>query len=152
MTRRSLILLAASGSLALLLGAFAFQLAGYPPCPLCIWQRWPHAAAIAAGLVGAVWPAAIVAAIGAAAAATTSAVGLYHTGIERDWWAGPTSCTGGGGLGDLSGADLLSTAGNTRVVMCDEVSWALWGISMASWNAILSALLVVVWLAALRRR
>ncbi|HHI70229.1 MAG TPA: disulfide bond formation protein B, partial [Rhodobacteraceae bacterium] len=46
MTRKNLILLAAGGSLALLLGAFAFQyLGGMAPCKLCIWQRWPHGVA-----------------------------------------------------------------------------------------------------------
>ena len=40
-------LLAAGGSLALLLGAFGFQALGYAPCKLCLWQRWPHGAAIA---------------------------------------------------------------------------------------------------------
>ena len=38
------------GSLALLLGALAFQyLGGLAPCHLCLLQRWPHAAAIALG-------------------------------------------------------------------------------------------------------
>jgi disulfide bond formation protein DsbB len=42
---------AASG--ALLLGAFAFEVFGdYPPCPLCIDQRWVHAWAIWAGVIG----------------------------------------------------------------------------------------------------
>src|SRR3954469_7193168 len=38
---------------ALLLGAFAFQyLGGLAPCEMCIWQRWPHGAAILFGLIG----------------------------------------------------------------------------------------------------
>lgn len=153
MTRRSLILLAALGSAALLGGAFLFQLAGYPPCSLCLWQRWPHAAAILLGVIGVILPLRAVAGLGALAAAATSAIGVYHTGVERGWWQGPTACTStGSGVGGLSGADLLSTAGNTHVIMCDEVSWALWGISMASWNAIFSALLVLVWLRAVAAR
>ncbi len=35
--------------------------------------------------------------------------------------------------------------------MCDEVAWSLAGLSMASWNAILSLFLAALWIAALRR-
>ena len=51
MTPRRLVLLAALGSAALLLGAFGFQYLGYQPCKMCLWQRWPHGAA---ALIGAV--------------------------------------------------------------------------------------------------
>ncbi|SES21759.1 Disulfide bond formation protein DsbB [Tranquillimonas rosea] len=152
MTAKRLIQLAALGSALLLGGAFVFQALGYPPCKLCLWQRWPHAAAILLGLVGTFVPARWVAGLGGLAAATTSLFGVYHTGVERGWWEGPTSCTGdGGGLSGMSGADLLSTEGASGVIMCDEVAWAFAGLSMASWNAILSALLVMVWVLALRR-
>jgi disulfide bond formation protein DsbB len=52
LTRPTLILLATLGSVALLGGAFAFQyIGGLAPCQLCLWQRWPHAAAILIGIV-----------------------------------------------------------------------------------------------------
>ncbi|MGB8622373.1 MAG: disulfide bond formation protein B, partial [Paracoccaceae bacterium] len=52
MTRNTLILAAAGGSLALLLGAFGFQyIGGLAPCELCLLQRWPHAAAILFGVL-----------------------------------------------------------------------------------------------------
>ena len=38
------------------------------------------------------------------------------------------------------------------VVRCDEVAWSLFGISMAGWNAILSAGLSALWLASVRGR
>ena len=158
MTRRGLILLAAAGSGALLLGAFAFQAAGYAPCRMCLWQRWPHYAAIAAGLTAfsvssTAAPGARVAvlraaaAVGLLAALATAGLGLFHTGVERGWWEGPASCTGSG-LGGLSGGDLLSLDG-PALVLCDQVSWAFAGLSMASWNALLSLGLAGVWLAAL---
>lgn len=149
MTRNTLILLAAGGSAALLAGAFMFQFFGYPPCAICLWQRWPHAAAIVIGAAALASPNRILPWLGALAAATTSGIGIYHTGIERAWWAGPTSCTGTGNLGSLAG-DLLSTAG-PRLVMCDQATM-LGPISMASWNALFSAALVVIWVMAARRR
>lgn len=154
MTARSLMLFAALGSALLLAGAFAFQLMGYAPCKLCIWQRWPHGAAVGFGalvLLTGAW--ALWALAGALSALTTAGIGVYHTGVERGWWEGPQSCSGGGlSMESLSGADLLSTDAPTGVVMCDEVAWAMFGISMASWNAIISFGLAAIWLVAFLRR
>jgi len=148
MTRENLIRLAAFGSFALLAGAYTFQAFGYPPCQMCYWQRWPHFAAVGVGVLATLIPARVWPYLGALAAATTSVIGVYHTGVERDWWEGPTSCTGGGL--DLTG-DLLSTSGD-RLIMCDQVSWELFTLSMASWNALFSAGLVLIWLAAARQK
>lgn len=150
MTYRQTILAAAGGSAALLIGAFLFQALGYAPCKMCLWQRWPHAAAIAIGAAAIALPNRILALLGALAAATTAGIGIYHTGVERDWWEGPASCSGGGNLTGLSGEDLLSFD-QVTVVMCDEVAWQLAGLSMASWNALLSLALVALWLMAARR-
>ena len=147
MTARQLMLFAAAGSAALLAGAFVFQAIGYPPCSMCLWQRWPHAVAILIGCAAALVPARQVAWTGAVATAVTGGIGIYHTGVERDWWEGPTSCTGGEGLGGLSGADLLSTDA-PMLVMCDQVSWSFLSLSMASWNAVFSFALCAVWLIA----
>lgn len=148
MTYKTLVLLAAGGSAALLAGAYLFQYAGYPPCQMCYWQRWPHFAAVAIGAATLVFGIRALAWLGAAAAAVTSGIGIYHTGVERDWWEGPTSCSGDS-LGSLAG-NLLSTDG-PRLVMCDQVSWELFTLSMASWNALFSAILVVLWIMAARR-
>ena len=154
MTRNLSILVAAGGSAALLLGAFAFQfIGGLAPCHLCLLQRWPHGAAVVIGVFALatgwrLWPW-----LGAAAAAATAGIGVYHAGVEWKFWQGPTSCTGNGNaLAGLSGADLLSTDAPSGVVMCDQIAWAMWGISMAGWNAILSAVLMAVWVYAATRK
>ena len=151
MSRQLTILLATLGSAALLGGAFLFQALGYPPCAMCIWQRWPHGIAIAIGIIAMMLPGRVLPLLGALAATTTAAIGVFHTGVERDWWEGPSSCTGSGpSLGSLSGGDLLATDG-PRLVMCDVVSWEMLGLSMASWNALFSLVLVALWISALRR-
>ena len=154
MTYRNLVLLAAGGSAALLAGALLFQALGYAPCAMCIWQRWPHGAAIAVGLLALMAPRGVMLPLlGAAAALTTAGIGLFHTGVERDWWEGPASCTGtGAGLGGISGDALLPGAGDApRLVLCDQVSWELLGLSMASWNALFSLILAGIWIAAALR-
>ncbi len=147
MTRTQYILLAAGGSLALLAGAFTFQAFGYLPCKMCLWQRWPHAAAIVIGVLALLLPGRWLPLLGALAAATTAAIGVYHSGVEQKWWAGPASCTSAGGLDGLSGGDLLSLDGPV-LILCDKISWQIFGLSMASLNAIFSAVLVVLWIMA----
>jgi disulfide bond formation protein DsbB len=152
-TGKQLGMLAAGGSAVLLLAAFVFQALGYAPCAMCIWQRYPHAVAIGAGVFLAIGLAPLVfLAIGAASAATTAVIGVYHTGVERDWWQGPTSCTGSGlDLSNLTGSDLLPSAssGPSNLVMCDEVAWEFLTLSMASWNALWSVVLAGIWFLAI---
>ncbi len=151
MTQKTMMLTAAFGSLALLLGAFAFQALGYAPCKLCIWQRWPHGVAIAAGaLVMLAGPNRLVALVGSLGALASAGLGVYHTGVERTWWEGPTSCSGGGNsLDGMSGAELLSLDVPVDIVMCDEVAWAFAGLSMATWNALISLALALIWFRAM---
>jgi disulfide bond formation protein DsbB len=150
MTRSRIILIATLGSALLLAGAWTFQLLGYAPCKLCHWQRWPHYAALVIGALALLTGLRFLPWFGALAAAATAAVGVYHTGVEQKWWLGPTTCTSGSVAG-LSADDLLAQINNAPLIRCDEVAWALGGISMASWNAIFSAILVLVWIAAARR-
>lgn len=147
MTRTGLILLAAGGSLALLMGAFGFQALGYAPCKLCLWQRWPHAAAVLIGLVALWSPRLWLLALGAIAALTTSAFGLYHTGVERGWWQGPDTCSSAP-VGGLSTDQLLDQILTAPLIQCDVVAWEFLSLSMASWNMLISLGLAAVWVAA----
>jgi disulfide bond formation protein DsbB len=152
MTRASLTLLALLGSVAALGGALAFQyIGGLAPCHLCLLQRWPHGAAIAIGILALILPWRLLPWAGALAAAATSGLGLYHTGVERGWWQGPTSCTSSMSVQGLSSKELLAHIMAAPVVRCDEPAWIFLHLSMASWNAIFSAFLVLIWIAAATR-
>ena len=154
MTRqKTLILLAAGGSAALLLGAFAFQhIGGMAPCALCIWQRWPHGLAVGAGAIGLAARPGLMAGLGAVAALTTAGIAGYHTGVERGWWPGPSDCSGGGPVAGMSAEDLMAQIMAAPLVRCDEVPWEMLGLSMASWNMVASFGLAGLWLMALRAR
>ncbi|GIT92177.1 dihydroneopterin aldolase [Jannaschia pagri] len=151
MTAPRLTALATTGHLGLLGGAFLFQAFGYAPCAMCLWQRWPHAAAIAFGVLALIGiaPRAMTL-LAALAALTTAGIGAFHAGVEQGWWEGPSSCTGGADLGSFSGADLLSTDIVDTVIMCDDIVWQF-GLSMAGWNAVLSLGLAAIWVLASRR-
>ncbi|WP_299030844.1 disulfide bond formation protein B [uncultured Sulfitobacter sp.] len=144
------VLLATLGSVAVLGGAYAFQhLGGMAPCKLCIWQRWPHATAIFIGAIILFTGEVKLAWLGALAALSTALIGMYHVGVEQGWWEGPTSCTSGG-VENLSAEQLLDQILAAPLVRCDDIAWQLAGISMAGWNAILSLVLVALWIKAAR--
>ena len=151
MTRIRLALIAGAGSALLLGGAFVFQALGYAPCKMCIWQRWPHALAIVLGVAALFMPAVWLMWIGALAMAITAGIGFYYTGVERGWFEGPTSCTSGD-ISNLSSEELMQQILSAPLVRCDEVAWSLAGLSMASWNMILSLVLMAIWVAAARAR
>lgn len=144
--------LAAMGSAALLGAALFFEMVmGMQPCQLCIWQRWPHAVAVVLGVAVWAWPLAPVMVAGALASATSGGIAVYHTGVERGWFQGPSACSGDIDMTRLSAEELLDRILAAPVVRCDEVPWELLGLSMASWNALASFALAGVWLVALRR-
>lgn len=142
------VMVAGAGSTAMLLAALGFQfLGGLPPCQLCLWQRWPHLAAVIIAILWVVtrwrlWPW-----LGVLAALTTAGIGVFHLGVEEGWWVFISSCTQGSILGE-SGASLLPGAGTevTLPVRCDRIAWSFLGLSMAAWNATLSFGLALVWL------
>ncbi|WP_417583708.1 disulfide bond formation protein B [Pelagibacterium sp.] len=144
----------ASGAFALglaaILGALAFQfIGGLYPCELCLTQRWPYyiglpllalaliawrklTTAIRVGLMGIV----------AALFAWGGGVGVYHAGVEWGWWPGPQSCTG---VGDEAvSLDMLSDMSDVRIVPCDAIQWEFFGISLAGFNVLISAAIVVM--------
>ncbi len=151
MTRKSYILIAAGGSAALLAGAFGFEyIGGLLPCTLCLWQRWPHAAALVLGALGLALPQRIWPILGAVAALSTAAIALFHVGVEQTWWEGLATCTADA-LAGVSVDDLLSTQTTVGApVRCDAIAWQMLGISMAGWNGLISLLLAGFWIKAAR--
>ena len=152
MTRQFTVLAAVGGSLALLLGAFAFQyIGGLAPCTLCLWQRWPHAAAVLIGVASLALPGRALPLLGALAALTSAAIGGFHAGVEQGWWDGLASCSGGS-IAGISVDDLLNPAADVAPpVRCDQIAWSFAGLSMAAWNMVISLALAALWLVAARK-
>ena len=139
----------------MMLGALGFQYIGeLPPCKMCYWQRYPHVAAVGIGVLAFLLPGVGLTALlylGAVAALVTAGIGVYHTGVERGFWEGPTTCTSGP-IGGLSPEQLMEQIMGAPLVRCDEVPWELFTLSMASWNAIISFALAGLWIAAARSK
>ena len=128
-----------------LVGQYAF---GLFPCEMCLWQRWPHYAAIALALVALLVPstARALVALGGLAILTSGLIGGFHAGVEYGWWEGVTSCaTTGAGPVDL---DSIMSA---PVVRCDVAPWDLFGVSLAGFNFLLSVTAAIAIFALLHR-
>ena len=153
-----LILLIGLGCLALIAGAWFFEIVwGLRPCKLCLEQRLPHYAAIglaAAGLVLARSPRLqwLVLLGLAGLMAWSTGLGVYHSGVEWGWFAGPNDCGGAAAPVAAGVQDFMKQLQTTRVVACSEAAWRLLGLSLAGWNAIASLGLLALSLLGLIRR
>jgi len=106
-------------------------LAGLAPCPLCVWQRYPHLAVAALGLIGWRWrPRAILALI-ALVLLVGAGIAAYHVGVEQGWVALPGGCAAGQ---DASTVEELRQLLADAPPACDQVSFTLLGLSLAGWN------------------
>lgn len=110
---------------------------GLYPCEMCWWQRWPHFAAIALGLVATFLPRPrIWLALSALAIMISGALGLFHAGVEYGWWTGITDCA----LVATDAADAMDAILNAPLTRCDQAPWTLLGVSLAGWNFLISTL------------
>lgn len=150
MTWKQIALLAAGGSFALIAGAYIFQALGFAPCKLCWWQRYPHFAAVVIGAATLALGKRWMAWLGAIAAFTTAGIGVFHSGVERALWEGPSSCTSGS-VANLSADELLDQIMTAPLVRCDEIPWDILGVTMANLNAVISFALAALWIMAARK-
>ncbi len=134
-----------TGSAALLFGALAFQYLGHlAPCEMCLWQRWPHVAALVIGLVA--WASGgrgALVGLAAVAVLVSGALGFFHAGVEYHWWAGPQACTGA-----AFDATNIAAALAAPMIRCDAAAWTLFGVSMAGYNGFVSTFIgaTALWL------
>lgn len=140
--RYSPLIILLAGASALGFAYYAQLVEGLEPCILCIYQRIPFAIVIVLGLIGQFRPNAlnwllpllgVVFLIGCG-------IAFYHAGVEQQWWQ--SSC-GGDLSGNMSTTDLMAQLQNKPPKACDELEWALFGISMATYNVAYSLGLAV---------
>ncbi len=124
---------------------------GLDPCELCLLERWPWwiaiAIAAASWLIGNRLALQIPAILLALIFLGSAAVAFYHVGVEQHWFAGPTACTASGAAANSVDALRAQLLGK-QPVMCDEVQWSLFGVSLAGWNLVASLGLAVTCLMA----
>jgi disulfide bond formation protein DsbB len=150
--RKDPLIAAAAAILALaaatIIGAFIFEAFGYAPCELCLKERIPYyagiaVAALALGAAAAGYRRMLPAALAGLALIfiVGTIFGVYHSGVEWGFWPGPTDCTGNYHKSG-SAEDFIKQVEATKVVRCDAVAIRILGLSLAGWNAVISAVLV----------
>jgi len=129
-------------SVAVLGAALASQYwGGLDPCELCLAERWPWWGAIV--ISAAAWLSGNRLSLTASASAlalvflVSAGLGFYHAGVELHWFAGPSACTAGDTAATSIDALRAQLIGK-QPVMCDQVQWSLFDISLAGWNGLAS--------------
>lgn len=119
---------------------------GLQPCILCFYQRIPYVVAGILMLIAVLprlpsrWRLVLVALAGLAFA-VDSGIAVFHVGVEHHWWE--SACVGGVNPEAASVEDLQALLAGPPPVPCDRIPWAIFGISMAGWNAVFAACLAV---------
>lgn len=129
---------------------------GYVPCMLCLWGRWPHYLGAPLALLAAflAWrgnggAAKICLVLAGLLFVGGAGLGAYHAGVEWGFWPGPASCAGANAAPTSAGG-LLDQMRTTRIVPCDAAAFRVLGISLAGYNALISAALAALAAAGLR--
>ena len=122
---------------------------GFAPCSLCLIQRYPHILVT----ITSVWliffrtQNVFLYPVNTLVMALSIILASYHVGVEQSIFQGPQSCSSSNLslVSEKSAEALLKEILNTSVVRCNEVTWSFMGLSMATWNLILSIGLFVGW-------
>ncbi len=138
-------LLTLLGSGALLAGAHAFEsFGGLKPCPLCMDQRHWHWGVVAVSLLGLLavrtrpeW-ARLSAALVGLVLLGAAGMAAYHVAVEQHWVI--AQCDARIDPNDIRPLDF---GGTFEIPKCDQIAWSFLGISMAGYNAIISALMAL---------
>jgi disulfide bond formation protein DsbB len=122
---------------ALMAGALGSQyIGGLVPCEMCLWQRWPHYAAIGLAALAFAVPQRALVWLAVLAILISGGIGIFHAGVEYKWWEGLTQCSQIPGASNSG--NILADIMKTPLVRCDQAQWSLFGISLAGYNAIIS--------------
>ncbi|MGF1594068.1 MAG: disulfide bond formation protein B [Kiloniellaceae bacterium] len=136
------------------LGALGTALAsqywgGLYPCILCLYQRYAYGAALAAALLALVLAGSAAArraflVLAGLAFAAGGAIAAFHVGVEQKWWQGTAECHAPSLPPNATVEQLREFLLNRPFAPCDVVPWELFGISMAGFNVLASALLAAL--------
>lgn len=137
--------------IAALIGQYGFDL---HPCVLCIYQRIPFIFIVCLaglslilkhdrahlGLAIMTFMAFII----------NAGIAAFHTGVERQWWEGTSSC-GGALPKNPTLEELREAILNAPTARCDEIPFELFGLSMANYNVLLCLIMAGFVLVYLKR-
>ena len=128
--------------LSLSIAYFIQYVLGHKPCNLCIIERIPYLAAVI--LISLVFILSkyekILLSIVLLFFISGAVVSFYHFGIEQGFFSESLVCDLGNNK-NLSKDELLNQLKNSTVVSCKDVTFRLFGLSLATINTIISIIL-----------
>ena len=129
--------------LSLLIAYYIQYVLGHKPCNLCIIERIPYLAAVI--LISLVFIINRYEKILLSAVLLFfifgAAVSFYHFGIEQGFYSESLVCDLGNSK-NLSKDELLDQLKNSNIVSCKDVTFRLFGLSLATINTIISIILI----------
>ena len=131
--------------LALPAAYFVQYVLGHKPCNLCLIERIPYIFAIiiiSLGLILKKFEKAIIIFLILIFLAATI-ISFYHFGIEQDFFKESLVCNLDGNITNLSKEDLIKEL-QQQTVSCKDVSFRIFGLSLATINTIISLILSVI--------
>ena len=133
--------------------ALAFEhVGGYIPCALCLLQRDPYYYAIPLGILAVLsvvlklpaWTTRGLLAVIGLMMLVGAGMGVYHSGVEWHFWAGPSACSTAAQGVTTNAGDLLGDLNSKKPPSCDAASLRVLGLSFAGWNVLASLALAAI--------
>ena len=115
------------------------------PCKLCIYQRFPYLVAIFISFLGYYFPNNILwVKLLTLIFVISFVISGYHVGIENEFFKEFSGCTSKN-INLLDKSEILNSLQN-EVISCENVSFKILGMSLATINMIFSSLFVIIYL------
>ena len=130
--------------LAALVGQYGFHM---HPCELCIAQRVPYCIIAMLGTVAGMklkseQKLRSVALACAWLFLAEAGIATYHSGVEMGYIKGPSACTNSDKPGQTL-EEMRAAIMHAQLVPCDQPMDYFFGLSMASWNALVAAVMAI---------
>ena len=131
-------------NISILLSAYYIQyILKVPPCPMCQYQRIPYYLAIVVlgGFFFNIMNFKKLILVLIFLSFINIAISFYHIGIEQGFFNELTSCKDD--LGANNTQELLKELSNKGIVSCKEVSFRIFGFSLATLNFLVNIALIL---------
>ena len=144
------------GAGAFLSGKFIQHFFHVKPCALCLYQQFTLCAIALAGILAILtlhkryhhYSVGLVPLL----VLINFVLASYHVGVEQHIFPVLSQCHGNLGPHHSGVEALRDLLLETDIVPCDKIKWTFLGISMASYNALFSFIVLFFWISVLRSR
>ena len=129
--------------LSLAIAYFVQYILGHEPCNLCLIERIPYLASLI--LISLIFILnkfeKVIAGIVLLFFIFGSIVSFYHVGIEQGFFSESFVCDLGSSTENMSKEDLLKQLQNKTPISCKDVTFRIFGLSLATINTVISVIL-----------